>query len=358
MVMVSQIQNLRSFVQTHLVDIIDWSRHVRDDQDKTSTGDHAFIEIRTAFNRYKLSVASSYVTPPEGAPLLCRSLGTVQFIDMTDGKRIVGPKADQTWTDISRHIHVRELADALKDGRGRLAEAGTKEAPAIRVELAELAGKASKWGITVPGLPAAEHAPIGAVAEQTEAPPQIVVRPTEQPEPAEHSVPLRQDHDGLMPFPGAPVVWITNPGEGIGGMTEIPGFVAKVISPDRISMLVLPDHSETTYKDNLMRRGSDAGNGNVHRFNCWDFSPAWLREQQRIKAIEDECERMREYFREGIDRLSEAMNELDSRVLGNDDTAVMSRLRALESQARGPRTVDSAAPPPAAKEQKRRRSAS
>lgn len=353
MVMIAQIQNLRSFVQTQLADVVDPSRHVREDQDKRSTGDQAFVEIKTAFNTYKISVASAYVTPPEGAPLACRSLGTVTFIDMADNKRIVGPKADATWTDISRHIHLRELGDALADCRRKLAEAAPHEAAAVRAQFAEVAAKARKWGIEahVPDAPVVAIASEGFTENETaKLPPdaqpaailgmngEVLYRGVQYTPP---------DPDRPAPFIGAPVLWITNPGEGIGGMTEIPGFCAKVISADRISMLIFPDHSETSYRDNLMRRGSDAGNGRVHQYNCWDFNPRWLWEQERISMLADECGRLRDecgelrkHFREAVDKLSEEGNGLAGRVIAleaakpSGDNAVVDNKPAAEAPAK------------------------
>ncbi len=114
--MIAQIQGLKYFVANQLSDVVDWPKHVRVDEKKT-TGDHAFVDIATPFNRYKMAICSSYIEPPPGAPLACKSLGTVTFDDLADNKHIVGPKADLTWTDISKYVHVRELTDALAAAR-------------------------------------------------------------------------------------------------------------------------------------------------------------------------------------------------------------------------------------------------
>lgn len=287
MTLISQLQNIRQFAQTQLADVIDPARHFREDDTKRSTGDQAFAVIRTPFNTYNITCSSAYVEPPAGAPLACKSLGTVTFIERATGKQIVGPKADQTWSEISAVIHKSELRDAIADARRHIAEAAPHELAGAKAKLVELAGKAKKWGILVP-IPmevtkeltmefASEDNPVSAaLADRRE---QIVADLQNRGLPAVGS-------NAILPHIGAPVVWITNPGEGIGGMTEIPGICVKVLSPDRIAMFVMPDHSEPKYMDNLMRRGSPAGNGNVHLHNCWDFNPHWLAERERVAALE------------------------------------------------------------------------
>src|SRR6516225_8659404 len=104
MTIVAQIQNLRGFVTNNLSDTIDWNKHVKID-DQQTTGDLAFVEIKTPFNRYKLSMGSAYANPPHGAPDVCRSLGWVTFDHMGEDKHILGPKNELTYRDISQHIN-------------------------------------------------------------------------------------------------------------------------------------------------------------------------------------------------------------------------------------------------------------
>lgn len=292
MALISQAQNIRQFVTTHLTDVIDPTRHFRDDPDRATTGDQAFAIIRTPFNSYQLSVASAYITPPAGAPQECKQLGTVTFLHSATGQRIVGPKADKTWRDISRVIHEAELADGLADAKRALAEAAPHEVASCRVKLAELAERAKKWGIEakLPPVPVDFEAPGNwtpqeQAALQTDKPPIVYNDPRHIP--ASQTVhPIDSASDAPAPYIGAPIIYITNPGEQISGMQEIPGHVVKVHSPDRITICITPDTSEICYKTNLPRRGSDAGNGHVHKYNCWDFNPGWLAEWERVAALE------------------------------------------------------------------------
>ena len=257
--------------------------------------DGKYGEFQVVERDYRMSILSSYLDPPPGAPLACKSLGTVTFDDMADNKHIVGPKADQTWTDISKHIHVRELTDALAAARRAMAEAPPpQEIDGKIVDLRssafrhyeELAERAKKWGIaarmppeqsTSPPPQAAPSVPaIDLVAKaQTELGGMTPVHMIGEPAPASRDA----------PWLGAPIVFITNPGEQIGGMQEIVGWCVKIHSHDRISIFMTPDHSEPSYRDNLPRRGSPAGNGRVHQFNTWDFNPEALRQRRGIDEM-------------------------------------------------------------------------
>lgn len=316
MALISQQQNLEQFVRTQLNDIVDWSKHVRLDPEHETTGDVAHVLISTPYNRYKLAISSPYVMPPEGAPFQCRSLGTVDFYDPAEGRRILQPRGDQTWTDISKHMHVREYTDALAVARRQLAEASAEKAAESRANLATIAERAGKW--LDPKVVASARAATALnwtpeeLAVMKEAAYPIVTKemadeiaklPVGEPgaftlvkdyTENETSEPLQKylaeraaaDPHKRVPHIGDPIVYVTNPGEAIGGQSEIPGWVVKVISPDRISAFITPDHSEPCYRDNLVRRGSDAGGGRVHAHNVWDFNRSWLAEQSRIKTIE------------------------------------------------------------------------
>lgn len=283
--MISQLQNIQAFVAKQLTDIVDWSKHVRVDPDHKTTGDQAYIVIATGLNRYKLSVASAYIEPPAGAPLACRSLGTVTFYDPVQAKTIVGPKADATYAEISKHLHVRELTDGLAVAQRELAEAKPENAGAARVKHAEIAERAGKWGV-------------GAKTETSAADrngPMIeahTIAVAELPPQGHGDWPMTNSQ-GPRPFLGAPVIFIANPGEQISGMGEIPGICVKTFpSSDRISIFMMPDHSEPSYRDSLPRRGSSAGNGKTHQFNCWDFNPHFVREQKRLEHLEEAIAKM------------------------------------------------------------------
>jgi hypothetical protein len=76
-----------------------------------------------------------------------------------------------------------------------------------------------------------------------------------------------------------------------------------------------PDHSEPSYRDNLPRRGSPAGNGRVHQFNCWDFNPEALRQANRLRHLEEAIEKMAD---EGNQDRAE-LAQLSARVTALDD---------------------------------------
>jgi hypothetical protein len=232
-----------------------------------------------------MSIASNYLDPPPGAPVACKSLGTVTFHDMAENKHIIGSKSDLTWADISKHIHVRELTDAIAGARREMAEALPEVAASIRVRMADLSERAKKWGIAVKvpedrgivhAIQQDIYAAAGAIPNQPS--PEVALAPI-------HTTDLAAPASRDAPWLGAPVMFITNPGEQIGGMQEIVGWCVKIYSHDRISIFMTPDHSEPSYRDNLPRRGSPAGNGKVHQFNCWDFNPEALRQKQTMDEM-------------------------------------------------------------------------
>ena len=89
-----------------------------------------------------------------------------------------------------------------------------------------------------------------------------------------------------------PVIYITNPGEPIGGMHEIPGHIVRIQPDGRICAFLTPDLSDPICRDNLHRRGSPAGNGNVHRHNCWDINREFEHEWGRARRLEEVVEVM------------------------------------------------------------------
>lgn len=318
---IAQIQNLQAFIVSQLSDVIDWGKHVSADPAHKSSGDLVHILIATPFNRYKMSVRSTYIDPPPGAPVECKSLGTVTFDDFAGNKHVVGPKADLVFTEISKHVHVREYTDALAAARREMAEAPAELAGAARVKLADLAARAKKWGIT---------------AKVPEGPPQLDPVGYAPPTPAfvatmEKAVEMATQVSAVSsamlsivpaagePWIGCPIIFITNPGEAVSGMTEIPGHCVKIMSADRISIFITPDNSEVTFRDNLPRRGSAAGNGRVHQHNCWDFNPHYARERKRLDHLE-----------EAIAKMADEGNH-DRRTLDS----VIARVEMLETQRDG-----------------------
>ena len=315
--MISQLQNLRAFVTTQLADVVVWERHVRIDETRT-TGDQAYIAIATDHNRYKMSALSAYVEPPAGAPFNCRSLGTITFDDAAGDKHVVGPRSDDVFTDICRHIHVRELTDALAAARRDLAEASGNAAEGLHRRLADLAEQAKKWGIDAK-VPAVPVAPQGSVLEPLPIPgvPEAQVTVARLLPDAILS-PATADPDAPRPFLGCPIIFITHPGEGISGMEEIPGVCVKVERGDRIAVFLTPDHSEPSHRDNLPRRGSPAGNGLVHRHGCWDFSPPYLAQLRRAAEADKAIAEMKAAAIEDramIDELLAETKRLGDRIL-------------------------------------------
>jgi hypothetical protein len=292
---VAQIQNLRFFVTAQLGDVIDWNKHIEPDPVRTTTGDIAYVQIKTAYNTYKMAMGSAYAEPPAGAPSVCRSLGWVTFQHVGEDKYLLNPKNDLAYQDISKHIHERELTDALAACRRELAEAkDADEAQLIRIRMKEIAVKAERWGIKahVPEAPQAPKiADIGALPLHRNVP----IRTVESPIDAQgggHAY-------GLAPFVGAPIIYYC--ADRIAGMEQVPGILIRIQRDGRAALQLFADLNEIQFKDNIVRRGSDAGNGRVHTSNCWDFNPEWLEEQARIRSLEDVVDRLR---REAMDRIT------------------------------------------------------
>lgn len=325
----AQIQNLQAFFITEMSDVIDASKHVSPDPKHKQSGDMAHVLIKTPFNEYEMSVRSTYIEPPPGAPFECRSLGTVTFDDVAGSKHVVGPKSDKTYSEISKYIHEREYKDAVAAARRELAEASPEMVSAARVKLVGLAERAVKWGIKVhvPAAPADLAAPptqVRMIDKETAAElfPSAPGKPVDDaPHPSTDSSfssalisalsknPYRSEAvgqvgeiskiispstkpNGMTPWLGCPIVFVTNPGEAVSGMSEIPGWVVKVHSADRVSIFITPDNSEVAFRDNLPRRGSPAGNGRTHQHGCWDFNPEVLRQHERIRGLEEQIEKL------------------------------------------------------------------
>jgi hypothetical protein len=324
--MLSQLQNLQTFVHANLADVIDWRRHVS--PDSKSTGDRAYIHIKTPFNSYRMGLGTAYGEPPAGAPAECRSRGWVSFDDDAAGKHILGAKADALNTEIVKHICTRELTDALAAARCEVAEASPETVGRARTRLADIAAKARKYGIDakVPDAPAAAvqrppEVPQTGLAQSNPAPmPETQTgdeRERNRVRHLEETIEKVAAASAGEPWIGAPVIFITNPGEQIAGMQIIPGHVVRIQPDGRISMFLTADNSEPIYRDNLHRRGSPAGNGRVHQFNCWDFNPVVARDASRMRHLEESIEKMADEGnrdRQEIADLRQAVADLTARV--------------------------------------------
>jgi len=309
---VAQIQNLRSFVTTHLGDVIDWNKHVKPDPHLATTGDIAYVEIETPFNRYKLAMGSAYAEPPSGAPSVCRSLGWITFHHVGEDKYLLSPKNDLAYMDISKHIHVRELTDAAAACRRDLAESATPELAAqVRIRMSEVAARAAKWDIKVQVPEASKVSEIAAAPQHHNVP----VKTLDESLPIAHPsvanaffLPGGQGHPGPAPFVGAQIIFYAH--DRIAGMDQVPGVLVKIQKDGRAAMFLMADLNEITFMDNVHRRGSDAGNGRVHTTNCWDFNPEWLKEQARICHLEKEIKRIED--ERGLERalIAEVFDDL------------------------------------------------
>jgi hypothetical protein len=327
--MLPQFKTIENFVFEKLNDVVDYRKELRLDPNKSNRGDPSHAEIVTRFNRYELSFQSCYLTPPEGAPVECRTLGTVIFFDPAEGRRIVAPKGDAVYAEISRHIHVREYTDAVAQARRELAEASGERADEARVKLARIAVEASKWGVkaVVPPAPDVQHQAATALLDRGTQPaagysdPQSV-GDMPAPPPAAPVAML----DGPTPWPGMPIIFIPNTGEMWSGMKEVPGVCAKLQDDGRLSVVLFVEGAEVQSRDNLYRRGPD-GNGHFHKSNVWDYNPHWLAEQERIRELGDQVAALSEPGkRRNHDGGAEAAGE------GTEQAGQEERIRDLEEK--------------------------
>jgi hypothetical protein len=120
--MMPQLKSIENFAERELSDVLDPRKDVRLDPRKPAERDPSYVEIATPFNTYKISAQSSFVEPPSGAPIACRSVGTVTFRDPVEGTFLIGPKGNDIYAQISRHIHVREYTDRNAVAKRDLAE--------------------------------------------------------------------------------------------------------------------------------------------------------------------------------------------------------------------------------------------
>ncbi len=198
------------------------------------------------------------------------------------------------------------MTDRLAEAKRNLGEAAADRAGEARAKLAAIAEQAKKWGIEakVPEAPIAsapiERASTGAqpASPPPAASPSAAVAPVPAPAPAPaassapvatHAINRESDAShGLQPFPGCPVLFVPNTGEQFAGLGEVPAVCVRVWPDGRLTVVLLAENSEITTRENLYRRGSPAGNGAVHRTNVWDFNPEYVREQMRLRKVEED----------------------------------------------------------------------
>jgi len=283
------MHDIREIANSFLADVIDVTKAVQPDPRRPSNFMEGHAELVTPFNRYQLSVYSPHGAQPPEAPPECQSLGTIWFRDTVDDTTVIGPRSERVLLDISQRVHYREYKDAISVARRELAEAGPDSIKSAQAKFSDLVARGAKYGITIdavpmaPGLKTAPALPLAAVPAQAMhvAPAATATAPALPPAP-------QPVLDGSEPFVGAHVLFVTNPGEQISGMQELPAVIVRV-HPDRnhVSLLVFIDDSETIHRLNIPRRGSNAGGGRIHQFGVWDFNPSWLRDQARLRALEE-----------------------------------------------------------------------
>ena len=282
--MISQMQNLQAFVQNHLFDVVDWRKHVQPDPERKSNAEIAGIVIVTPFNSYKMTIGTFYAEPPPGAPIECKSLGWVSFDDPAAGKHLMGPKRDDLYTEIAKHICRREFTDALAAARREMAEASVDTAAQARAKFADLAARAKKYGIEA-NVP--DETPTAAMSSPAAAPSAEAVGSTAPIPPT--PPPLAPVLEG-EPWIGAPIVYITNPGEWLSGKGEAPGFIVNIERNGQVCVFVTPSNSEPLYFDRIQRRGSPAAPGRVHTHHCWDFNPTFARLFEDARTLRQRAE--------------------------------------------------------------------
>jgi hypothetical protein len=261
--------------------------------------DPSVMEINTGNNKFRLMLQTAHFVPPPGAPMQCRALGTVVFDDPADGFHLTDAKNDKTYTIIANHMKKREFTDRIAVARSELAEANSSEKAAnVRVKLTRLIELGKKYGIEAkaPDEPVSVAPPVAIPPAEASSPirpatpynvnfnPPVASKSPEPPAPA--PVAYTPGSHELQPFLGCPVVFIPNRGEERSGLREVPAVCVRIFPDGRISAVLLMENAEITTRENLYRRGTDAGNGRVHLTNCFDISPEYVRDQNRLRDLE------------------------------------------------------------------------
>lgn len=319
--MITQASNLQNFINNHLRDIVDWKKHVLVATDLTlkdkierelqreTTSDQAHVVICTEYNRYYLASISVYVDPPFGAPVECRTLGTIMFQTLTSDPPIkyIRPRQDQTFIDIAKAIRKSELSACIADVRRQLAECDNPDHKKVLLgRVPALAAKAKELGLENVNLP--------VPASDSTMPNVGVGEAINQAIDARNNMQramVDQQHVVATPVPeelyvGCPIIYITNPGEAISGQRDIPGLVNKVYSGDTVGGVFFPDHSEVMHKDNLVRRSDRV------QCNCWDYNPGYARLLAKIAEFDPSKGALRQsVVKELTDTYSERLTKME-----------------------------------------------
>jgi hypothetical protein len=315
--MLNRLHDIREISNRFLADVVDVTTAVRPDPQRASNFMEGHAEIVTPFNRYRLSTYSPHGLQPPGAPSECASLGSVLFNDPATDVTILGARSDRTLLDISRHVHHRELHDAIALARRELAEAGPDAVKPAQSKLSDLVSRAAKYGLTVDAVPMAPPTKTAALpAVASTAPPAPMAAA-----PAVVSSPVAPAMPADEPMIGLPITFICNPGEGAAGMTTVPGVVTRVWHNGQIGLQMFVDDHEIQHRPKVHRRGTDAGGGRVHQTGCWAPAP-WH------EALVSENRQLSE-------RISVLADKLDAVIAENEK--LVERVATLEAASTKPR---------------------
>jgi hypothetical protein len=314
--MLNRMHDIRELSGRFFGEIIDVTAAVQPDPERASDFITGHAVLTTPFNKYKLSTYSPHGSQPSGAPQECQSLGSVEFFDPASDTRILGARSDRTCLDIARHLGFREFTDRIAHARRALAEATPDAVKPAQAKLSDLVSRAAKWGVlgSVPmAPPTKDTAPSAPLPSEPHASPPHTSAPVAGSAPPVPSLTSHVALEGSQPFVGAPVIFATNPGEAISGMSELPALIVRVDGRRQtVSLLVFIDDSETVHRLNIPRRGSDAGNGRVHQHGCWDFNPRWLADQDRIRQLEGRVASLEKLVADQLPTLTDRIAAIES----------------------------------------------
>lgn len=99
----SLMHNIRNFAEHQLQGVIPWSKFSFPDEVKS---DVANVSIEGKAGLYRITVTSSYASPP---------LGNVKFTDHASGHEIEGNNQDGTWHLIAEYLKARERNEFTPD---------------------------------------------------------------------------------------------------------------------------------------------------------------------------------------------------------------------------------------------------
>lgn len=237
----SMQNNLRSFVEQKLQGVVVWERHVKTLND--GSRDHAAIEINVPIPPSGREVNHYRITVTSA--YIEPPLGRVVFHDLDRGEEFSGNISDATWKRISDHIR-------------------------------RSSGFVTEHSIVDPGY---QH----SVASVLQAP---VVAP-----------------DGRVPHMAQPIVYFTNPGEAVAGLSELAAFVTRVVSPLAVDLVVFPPASEPFHRENVPRR---VGANSACR---WDFQS----DEVSAPKSEDDVYGLLDQAMKDIDELKAKVETLEAK---------------------------------------------